>query len=160
MCFSAELLPSLLHYCWKAAACVIPSSSPGPSESLSGSDIEKHDCRVPGVISRSPRLVSSFEDVQPFVDRGHQHAPRTTVALDQPLRRARRASDVQLWGRSHYFRSLKRTSALIIHVGNALIWSGGIKPLWWGFGCLGWTLRLQRDSWCQSFRSICCLHMV
>lgn len=55
------------HYCWKAAACVIPSSSLGPSDSLSGSDIEKHDCGVPGVICRSPRLVSSLEDVPPVV---------------------------------------------------------------------------------------------
>lgn len=69
MCFSAKLLPSLAHYCWKAAACVIPSSSPCLSDSLSGSDIEKHGCRVLGVISRSSRLVSPFEDVQPFVDR-------------------------------------------------------------------------------------------
>lgn len=97
MCSSAELLPSLPHYCWKAAACVIPASSLGASDSLSGSDIEKHDCRVPGVISRSPRLVSSFEDVQPFVDGGHQLTRRSILALDQPLTRARRASDVQLW---------------------------------------------------------------
>lgn len=100
----------------------------GSSVSLSDSDIEKHDCRVPGVISRSPRLVSSFEDVQPFADCGHQRTPRTILASDQPLTRARRASDVQLWGSSHCFMSLKRRSALIIHVANVLIWSGGISP--------------------------------
>lgn len=80
------------------------------------------------MISRSSLLVSFFEDVQPLVV---CVATITSVSLrfafDHPVLASHEDSlcvCIKLWGSSWVLLAQNRTSGLIIHAANTLIWPG------------------------------------
>lgn len=112
------------------------------------------------VISRSSLLVYFFEDVQPFVvcvatitSAPPSALPLTTVALPHE---GSLCVCIKLWGGSWVLLVQNRTSGLIIHAANTLVWPGQStvdysSKAW----CLGESVR--RRVYCCSTACFSCL---